>query len=184
VALGLGIFRAHSVGAEATPTTIPVSITVVGKGQIRLIVAEGSGRPCESSDNHVLFNGHARAGDEVKLTVVAAIGAVCVDHTYGEFRESQWAGGVTWWAGDFGPQPSGAALSIRVSTDIPCAQAPRGVTPNPCGYGVHCGVVLSTVPARGRRQLPPRGRRGLLWGPPMQRFITSLPRRSSYGRPP
>jgi len=79
----------------------------------------GDWRPCESSENHVLFNGHARAGDEVKVTVVAAIGAVCVDHTYGEFRESQWAGGVTWSAGDFGPHPSGAVLSIRVSTDGP-----------------------------------------------------------------
>jgi hypothetical protein len=74
-ALGLGIFRAHPVAAEGTPTTIPASVTVVGTGQIRLIVTEGSGRPCESSDNHVLFNGHARAGDEVKLTVAAAIGA-------------------------------------------------------------------------------------------------------------
>ena len=117
--LSLGIFLAHSVAAEDTPTTIPVSITVVGKGQIRLIVAEGSGRPCESSDNHVLFNGHARAGEQVKVTVVAAIGAVCVDHTYGEFRESQWAGGVTWWAGDFGPQPGSTVLSIPVSTDSP-----------------------------------------------------------------
>jgi hypothetical protein len=119
MALAVGIFRAHPVAAEGTPTTIPVSVTVVGTGQIRLIVAEGLGRPCESSDNHVLFNGHARAGDDVKLTVIAAIGAVCVDHTYGEFRESQWAGGVTWWAGDFGPHPGSAALSIRVSTDRP-----------------------------------------------------------------
>jgi hypothetical protein len=118
-ALGLGVLRAHPVAAEGAPTTIPVSVTVVGTGQIRLIVAEGSGRPCESSDNHVLFNGHAKAGDEVKLTVVAAIGAVCVDHTYGEFRESQWAGGVTWWSGDFGPHPSRGGLSIQVSTDTP-----------------------------------------------------------------
>jgi hypothetical protein len=114
----LDVFRAHSVAAESAPTTIPVSVNVVGTGRIRLMVAEGSGRPCESSENHVLFSGHAKAGDEVKLTVVTAIGGVCVDHTYGEFRESQWAGGVTWWAGDF-PHPAGARLSIPVSTDTP-----------------------------------------------------------------
>jgi hypothetical protein len=47
-------------------------------------------RPCDASDNRMLFNGHARAGDEVRLS--SATGSVCVDHTYGKLRESQWAG--------------------------------------------------------------------------------------------
>jgi hypothetical protein len=117
--LALGILGARPVAAE-TPPTIPVVATVVGTGQIRLLLAEGTGRPCESPENHKLFDGHAKAGDEVRVNFSAAVGSVCVDHTYGAFRESQWAGGVIWSAGDFGSHPSSsAALSIRVSTDSP-----------------------------------------------------------------
>jgi hypothetical protein len=115
----LALLYAHSVAAEAKPATIPVSVSVVGTGQVRLIVAEGTGRPCESADNRVLFNGHAKAGDDVRVAVASSVGAVCVDHTYGAFRESQWAGGVMWWAGDFGSDSGAAMLSVRVSTDTP-----------------------------------------------------------------
>jgi len=65
-----------------------------------------------------LFQGHAQAG---QTTIVkTAAGAVCIDHTYGTFRESQWAGAVWWSVGDRGPSPSDAAvLHIPVSTDEP-----------------------------------------------------------------
>src|SRR5271155_2783083 len=99
-ALSFGVLATARAPADGT---VPVSVSAVGHGEIRLIVAEGTARPCESADNHVLFNGHASVGDEVKLT--SAIGSVCVDHTYGAFRESQWAGGTIWSSGDFGPHP-------------------------------------------------------------------------------
>lgn len=106
---------ARDVSAEA-PQKTPVSVTVVGHGSIRLVVADGATRPCESSDNRVLFSGHASAGDEIKLTSMT--GTVCVDHTYGGFRESLWAGASIW-------SGSGAGLSgVRtlrgsISTDEP-----------------------------------------------------------------
>jgi hypothetical protein len=95
-----------------------VSVEIRGHGEIRVIVSEGTARPCESSDNHLLFRGHAAAGDAIQLTT--RVGSVCVDHTYGTFRESQWAGGSIWSAGDYGPHPGPqAVLHIPVPTDSP-----------------------------------------------------------------
>ncbi|MGH7439369.1 MAG: hypothetical protein ACRENE_27085, partial [Polyangiaceae bacterium] len=62
-----------------------------------LMVADGAHRPCDSSDNQMLFNDHANAGKEIKLVSVS--GSVCVDHTYGAFRDSQWWAGASIWSG-------------------------------------------------------------------------------------
>lgn len=100
--------------ADENPTT-PVSATVVGHGSIRLVVADGSSRPCDASSNHMLFNAKATAGDVIKLT--SNTGSVCVDHTYGAFRDSQWAGATIW----SGARAWGSARAIKgtVSTDEP-----------------------------------------------------------------
>ncbi len=110
------LFAARAAPADAN-MPVPVTVAVVGRGEIRLLVADGTSRPCDSSDGRVLFNGHARAGDEVKL--VSTTGSVCVDHTYGSLRESQWAG-ASIWSGS-GAWPGGHDPSIRgaVSTDEP-----------------------------------------------------------------
>jgi len=102
--------------ADSSPT-VPVTVGVVGKGVIRLLVADGASRPCDAAGNHVLFNGRAKAGDEMKFT--STTGSVCVDHTYGSLRESQWAGGSI-WSGRV-TYPGGPEPSIRgtVSTDEP-----------------------------------------------------------------
>jgi hypothetical protein len=112
--LGIGSI-AYDAPADTTPPT-PVSVTVVGHGQIRLTVADGTSRPCDASSNHMLFDGHAKAGDEIKLA--SASGSVCVDHTYGTMRESQWAGASIWSGSGFG-LPSGRSLKGSVSTDEP-----------------------------------------------------------------
>jgi hypothetical protein len=111
--MGIGSL-AHDAPADTTTPT-PVSVTVVGHGQIRLMVADGASRPCDASSNHMLFDGHSKAGDEIKLT--SASGSVCVDHTYGSMRESQWAG-ASIWSGGFG-LPRGRGISGSVSTDEP-----------------------------------------------------------------
>jgi hypothetical protein len=112
--LGIGLFAGDAPADTTTPT--PVSVTVVGHGQIRLMVADGTSRPCDASSNHMLFDGHAKAGDKIKLT--SATGSVCVDHTYGAMRESQWAGATIWSGSGFG-LPSSRGLSGSVSTDEP-----------------------------------------------------------------
>jgi hypothetical protein len=118
-ALGLLVLATRDAPAqEHAPAPVAVSVEVKGRGQIRLIVSEGTARPCESADNHLLFSGHARVGDEIKLTT--SEGSLCVDHTYGTFRESQWAGAAIWSAGDYGSHPEPhAVLHIPVSTDNP-----------------------------------------------------------------
>jgi hypothetical protein len=108
-------FVARDSAADTPPKT-RVSVTVVGKGTMRLVVADGTARPCESSDNHVLFNGHVAAGDDVKLA--SATGSVCVDHTYGAFRESQWAG-ASIWSGSGAGWSGVRALDGTLSTDEP-----------------------------------------------------------------
>jgi hypothetical protein len=111
----LGLSLAPDSPADfVTPTS--VTVNVVGKGKIRLVVADGSSRPCDASGNHVLFSGHVKAGDEIK--VAAATGSVCVDHTYGSLRESQWAG-ANIWSGSNAGWTGARALSGAVSTEEP-----------------------------------------------------------------
>jgi hypothetical protein len=107
------------LAAADTPTPIPVRVRVIGQGEIRLVVADGTTKPCDSSDNHILFKGRPNAGDEIKLE--SNSGSVCVDHTYGAFRESQWAGPSIWSGSNVGAfgGPRDAVLSGVVSTNNP-----------------------------------------------------------------
>ena len=111
----VGGLCAREVSAEA-PQKTPVTVTVVGHGSVRVVIADGASRPCEASDNHVLFSGHARAGEVIER--VSRTGSVCVDHTYGAFRESQWAG-ASIWSGSGTGWSSARALEGSVSTDEP-----------------------------------------------------------------
>jgi hypothetical protein len=99
--LSLGPLAIPDAAAEEA---IPVVVSVVGKGVIRVRVADGTSLPCDSSTNHVLFDGHVKAGDKISLASKA--GSVCVDHTYGSFRESQWAGGTIWSGARYKPWSS------------------------------------------------------------------------------
>jgi hypothetical protein len=111
----LGIAIAPDSPADATPPTA-VTIEVEGKGTIRLLVGDGSSRPCDASDDRVLFSGHAKAGEAIK--VASATGSVCVDHTYGSLRESQWAG-ANIWSGSNAGWTGTRTLHGVVSTDEP-----------------------------------------------------------------
>ncbi len=99
--------------ARADEDPIAVTVTVRGSGEIWLMVGDGMSRPCESND-HMLFKNRVKAGDVIKLE--SARGSVCVDHTYGAFRESQWAGASIWSGSLITPLH---ALSGSVSTDNP-----------------------------------------------------------------
>lgn len=102
---------ARDAAAENDP--IAVTVNVRGSGEIWLVVADGMSRPCESND-HVLYKARVHAGDVVKLA--STTGSVCVDHTYGSFRETQWAGATIWSGATWAPSQS---LVGSVSTDAP-----------------------------------------------------------------
>jgi hypothetical protein len=104
-----------AVSARADDDHTPVVVRVVGNGHIRLIVADGQSKPCDSSNNKLLLSKEVYAGDEIHL--VASSGSVCVDHTYGAFRDSQWAGPSIWSGALL--IPSQSLLTGRVSTDVP-----------------------------------------------------------------
>jgi len=99
--------------ASADDDPIAVTVTIRGSGEIWLVVADGMSRPCESNER-VLFKNRVHAGDVIKLE--SARGSVCVDHTYGAFRESQWAGATIWSGALMIPVRT---LSGTVSTDAP-----------------------------------------------------------------
>jgi hypothetical protein len=94
----------------------PVKISVIGTGEIRILVADGASRPCDASSNKVLLSEHVKAGDEIVLT--SFTGSICVDHTYGEMRESEWAG-ASIWSGVAWPGAPVSAIRGNVSTDEP-----------------------------------------------------------------
>jgi hypothetical protein len=121
-AAAIGITSAVTLAAlaQATPKPTPVLVSVVGHGEILVLVSDGSTKPCDSADDHLLFKGQVKAGEHINT--VSKTGAVCVDHTYGEFRQSQWAGPSIWSAGGrspFVPAPSQMQLAGTLSTDEP-----------------------------------------------------------------
>jgi hypothetical protein len=105
-----------AVSARADDPSTAVVVSVVGTGHIRLVVADGVSKPCDSSNNKLLLSKEVNAGDEIHLA--AASGSVCVDHTYGAFRDSQWAGASVWSGARFVPSES-TTLRGTVSTNTP-----------------------------------------------------------------
>jgi hypothetical protein len=112
VAIAVPVRNAPADPNDATP----VAVTVVGTGEIRVMVSDGASLPCDASTNQMLFNGHVEAGADV--TVASLTGSVCVDHTYGELRECQWAG-ASIWSGTTWHGAKAAAIRGKVSTDEP-----------------------------------------------------------------
>ena len=107
---------ATDAAAEPERTTTPVRVAVVGQGRIRVVVADGTSRPCDASGNRVLFDGRASAGETLDLA--STTGSVCVDHTYGRLRESQWAG-ASIWSGSSSVWSGARTLDGSVSTEAP-----------------------------------------------------------------
>jgi hypothetical protein len=111
VLLSLALVAANARADEELTTVV---VRVVGSGHIRLLVADGVSGPCDSSNNKVLLSKEVNAGDEIHL--VSSSGSVCVDHTYGAFRSSQWAGPSIWSGARLQPA---TMLTGHVSTDTP-----------------------------------------------------------------
>lgn len=69
-------------------TDFPLYVVVVGHGAIRLRLAAGRITPCDSRDNHMLFDGWVGVGTYRWAT---SSDFVCIQHTSGAFRELDWS---------------------------------------------------------------------------------------------
>lgn len=80
--------------ARAQPWSVPVYVSVVGSGSIRVRVAAGDTVPCDSSRNAPLFDGLMSAGTTTQLQSPYA--CICEQHTHGAFREVDWTTSQIW----------------------------------------------------------------------------------------
>jgi len=80
--------------ARAQPWSVPVYVSVVGSGSIRVRVAAGDIVPCDSSSNLPLFDGRMSAGTTTELQ--SPYGCICEQHTHGAFREVDWTPSQIW----------------------------------------------------------------------------------------
>ena len=80
--------------ARADSTTRPVVIYSAGPQRIRVRVAIGQALPCSSSSNQLLFDGPIEPGQSVQTETPQV--PVCVEHTYGDFPDTEWSRGE-WW---------------------------------------------------------------------------------------
>lgn len=73
---------------QASAHSYRVFVTVRGQGTIRLRLADGPSAPCDAG-SPILFDGTIAAGQSVELQ--SATGFVCVEHTFGAFRGTNWS---------------------------------------------------------------------------------------------
>ena len=77
-----------------TILAVPVSVSVVGSGSIRVRIATRVGSrsapsmPCDSLDNLRLYEGYVSAGQTIDFSSPGL--CVCEQHTYGAFRETNY----------------------------------------------------------------------------------------------
>ncbi len=77
-----------AAGVAADPLA-PVVIEQRGRGRVRVQVAEGLTRPCDSLDNRMLLDGWLSEG-EVRRGAIAG-DCICVRHTSASFPRADWS---------------------------------------------------------------------------------------------
>ena len=87
MASSLALFAGQPDSAASTP--FQVEVAVVGQGAIRVRIAEGHVIPCESLENRPILTEWMAPGAPRVFSVTDD--CICVEHTYGSFREAQWS---------------------------------------------------------------------------------------------
>ncbi len=105
----------HARDASAEPS-IAVRVSVMGRGSIRLRIADGSVVPCSSSSNKMLFDGWVSAG--TTLAFRSRTASVCYEHTYGSFRRTNWSASCVASMPRDGTRPL-VSLPVEISTERP-----------------------------------------------------------------
>jgi hypothetical protein len=113
LALGVAIASSFVVGRGDAQTDRPIFVTIVGHGAIRFRLAGGPVAPCDSADNHMLFDGWLEPG---KYAFATGSDVVCYQYTSGAFREANWSTSRV-AATTAGTKTRRWPLAIEVSTD-------------------------------------------------------------------
>lgn len=97
---------------------VPLVIEAIGTGAVRVRLAEGTTAPCDSSLNRRVFDGWVAAN--APLTATVGSSCVCVEHTWGGFRESQWSPGrIVCNRPRTRLRAADPVIRVRFSTDAP-----------------------------------------------------------------
>jgi hypothetical protein len=88
VALLLGIAAGVAAVPAGAGADFPVTVVVVGHGEIRVRLAAGRVSPCDSHENRILFDGWVGPGTYRWWT---SSDFVCFQHTSGALREQDWS---------------------------------------------------------------------------------------------
>jgi hypothetical protein len=113
LALGAAIAASAAVGRSHAQTDRPIFLTIVGHGAIRFRLARGWVAPCDSADNHMLFDGWLEPGE---YTFATGSDVVCYQYTSGAFRNANWSTSQV-AATTAGTKTRRWPLSLQVSTD-------------------------------------------------------------------
>jgi hypothetical protein len=111
IAAGLAVLGVPLRSPASAPVLIEVR--VLGQGAVRVRLAEGRVVPCDSGENRPISTEWIAPGPPRFFR--AASQCVCVEHTYGSFRDSEWSLG---WI-QCGPTRYATAMRIVVRTDQP-----------------------------------------------------------------
>lgn len=84
----LGSLAAGDAHAESE-SAVPVEVTMLGPGAVRVRVSEGMAMPCDSSDARVIILGKYEPGEVLQAT--SSEDCVCVQHTYEPFSDTDWS---------------------------------------------------------------------------------------------
>jgi hypothetical protein len=93
---------------------LPVYVTVVGSGSVRVLLGAGSATPCDSSANQPLFDGKLEAGTYLFESPSPIL---CERHTHGAFREVGWSNDRLYGVRRVGPIPPPWRLDIFIDAD-------------------------------------------------------------------
>lgn len=80
------------VGDARAQTATPMLVRVFGEGTVRVRISEWRGRfdECDDHRDRFIFDGRMTAGEVTWMS--SPTSCVCMQHTWGGFRDIQWSG--------------------------------------------------------------------------------------------
>jgi hypothetical protein len=91
VALAVSLPLLDARGATAVTFHVHADVAV----RLQVALSPSGAKPCDSSDNGILYDGMIDPGEDVTLSV--GPGPICVRHTYDDFPGSNWGPSVLWF---------------------------------------------------------------------------------------